>query len=230
MSPTMTPTITTERALYRLMTWLSPSYPVGAYTYSHGLEHAVDAGWVMDRMSTEAWIAATIQHGGGFSDAVLLKSAYEAVGDLAEVAELAIAFTPTAELALESEMQGAAFLEMTQKAWPDAGLDRLTEVWSGPYAYPVVIGVAAKGAGIALDQVLEAYLHAFAANLVSAAVRLIPLGQTDGQLTTAALEAVVARAVTEAKATTPDNLATTAFTADIASMKHETQYTRLFRS
>ena len=219
-----------QRALYRLMTWLSPSYPVGAYTYSHGLEYAVDEGWVHDRASTEAWVADIISHGGGFSDAVLLAAAYGADEDLVGVAELALAFAPTAELALESEMQGAAFLEMTAKAWPQAGLGRLTDATPGPYAYPVVVGVAARGAAIPLGQVLEAYLHAFVANLVSAAVRLIPLGQTDGQLITAALERVVAQAATTARGTAPDELATTAFMADIASMKHETQYTRLFRS
>ena len=223
-------TITTDRALYRLMTWLSPSYPVGAYTYSHGLEQAVDAGWVHDRMSTEAWVTDIVRHGGGFSDAVLLAAAYKAGDELAEIAELALAFAPTAELALEGEMQGAAFLEMTAKAWPQANLSRLMDVWPGPYAYPVVVGVAARGADIPLTQVLEAYLHAFAANLVSAAVRVIPLGQTDGQLTTAALEDVVAMTAQRALETHPDELATTAFMADIASMKHETQYTRLFRS
>ncbi|WP_262690840.1 urease accessory protein UreF [Kordiimonas aestuarii] len=228
----MTSTRDTEgRALYRLMTWLSPSYPVGAYTYSHGLEYAVEAGWVTDRASTQGWVGDIVSHGGGFSDAVLLAAAYEAGGnELSEVAELALAFAPTAELALESKMQGNAFLEMTSKAWPQAGLERLISVWGGPYPYPVVVGVAARGAGIALLQVLEAYLHAFAANLVSAAVRLIPLGQTDGQLIMAALESVVAAAALEAVATPPDDLATTAFMADVASMKHETQYTRLFRS
>jgi len=221
------------KALYRLMTWLSPSYPVGAYTYSHGLEHAVDAAWVSNRETTQQWIADIILHGDGFADAVMLAAAYENANEadrLKDIAETALAFAPSAELALESEMQGAAFLEITAKAWPEVNAGRLTDVWTGPYAYPVVVGVAAEGAAIPLSSVLHAYLHAFAANMVSAAVRLIPLGQTDGQLMTAALEAVVEQATDKAAATHIDELATSTFMADIASMKHETQYTRLFRS
>ncbi len=230
--PTTVTTMTDGKALYQLMTWLSPSYPVGAYTYSHGLEHAIDAGWVLDRKSTEKWIRDVLAFGDGFADAVMLKTAHQArtVPEIQEVAELALAFVPTAELALESEMQGGAFLEITRKAWPSPALDHLTQAWSGPYAYPVVVGVAALGAGIPIDTAVGAYLHAFAANLVSAAVRLIPLGQTDGQLITAALADTVQEISGQAKNIGIDNLATSAILSDIASMKHETQYTRLFRS
>ncbi len=230
--PTKAPDIS-GRALYQLMTWLSPSYPVGAYTYSHGLEHAVDAGWVTGAVETRRWIAAILEHGDGMTDAVMLAEAYRCAGDaarLVDVLEFAAAFIPTAELALESTMQGAAFLEITQKAWPSDALDALQTVANGPIAYPVAVGVACAGAHIPLEGALHAYLHAFAANMVSAAVRVIPLGQTDGQLMTAALMSTVDAVVARALETPLDDISTNTLMADISSMKHETQYTRLFRS
>lgn len=233
MATPMTDTSLNSVALYQLMTWLSPSYPVGAYTYSHGLEQAIEAGWVTDRATMENWVRQIVSHGDGFTDAVFLTAAYRAADDasaLRGVNDLALAFVPTTELALESEMQGGAFLEITEKAWPDAKLARLREIGKGPYAYPVVVGSAAAGAGIAVDAAVHAYLHAFAANMVSAAVRLIPLGQTDGQLTTAALATTVHEAAMRALETDPDDVASNGILSDIASMRHETQYTRLFRS
>ena len=110
----------------------------------------------------------------------------------ATVAELAAAFAPSKERHLETTAQGAAFIEATRAAWPCAALDRLAAAWDGPVAYPVAVGVAAAGHGIALEPALHAYLHAVTANLISAGVRLVPLGQTDGQRVLAALEPVVA--------------------------------------
>lgn len=220
-------------ALYQLMTWLSPSYPVGAYTYSHGLEYAVEAGWVKDANDTREWIACLCVDGDGWIDAALLAHAYKAVGDdtaLIALVEFSNAFIPSAELALESTMQGAAFLEITEKAWPTEVFQRLRALSKGPYPYPVVVGLAAAAQNIPLEAVLHAYLHAFAANLASAAVRLIPLGQTDGQLITAALAEVIPGVVRRAMTANLEDLSTNTLMADIGSMNHETQYTRLFRS
>jgi len=220
-------------ALYQLMTWLSPSYPVGSYTYSHGLEYAVETGWVKDANDTREWIACLCTDGDGMVDAALLAHAYRAVDDAAaifELLEFANAFIPSAELALESTMQGAAFLEITEKAWPIEVLSRLRGLSKGPYPYPVVIGLGAAAQNIPLEAVLHAYLHGFAANMASAAMRLIPLGQTDGQLITAALAEVIPAVVSRAMTVNLEDLSTNTLMADIGSMNHETQYTRLFRS
>lgn len=229
----MTPEIgISGAALYKLMTWLSPSYPVGAYTYSHGLEYAVEAGWVTNAADTGAWITAITESGDGFVDAVILAHAYRAGNDadtLLGILEFSNAFIPTAELALETTMQGAAFLEITQNTWPHTALERLLSA-KGPYPYPFVVGVAAAAQEIPLAALLHAYFHAFAANMVSAAVRLVPLGQTDGQRIIAALAEKVAIIVERAIVTELDDLSTNTLMADIGSMKHETQYTRLFRS
>ncbi|MEM1343928.1 MAG: urease accessory protein UreF [Pseudomonadota bacterium] len=216
--------MTDANALYRLSAWLSPSYPVGAYSYSHGLEWAVETGAITDRATLTAWVSDALEHGGGATDAVLLAAAWRATtaGEGVEaVAELAEAFQPSRERHLESTAQGRAFADVTRAAW---GLD------VAPAPYPVVVGQAAALASVALEPVILLYLHAFAANLVSAGVRLVPLGQTDGQRATAQLMPLTERVAAQAIATPLDALGSAAFALDIAAMRHETQYTRLFRS
>ena len=222
-------------ALYRLMAWLSPSYPVGAFSYSSGIEWAVEAGDIKDAQTARSWLAPMLVNGSGFCDAVFFVQAHNAIasGDdksLREVAELAAAFAPSKERHLETTAQGRAFLDVTRAAWPCATLDRLSENWDGPVAYPVALGVTAAGHGIAVASGLHAYLHALTANWISACVRLIPLGQTDGQRMLAALEDAIAETATRALAASLDDLGSATVRADLASMKHETQYTRLFRS
>jgi urease accessory protein len=222
-------------ALYRLMTWLSPAYPVGAFSYSSGIEWAVEAGDIKDAETLQGWLAVMLGEGSGFSDAVLFAHAHRAAvaqdnSALRAVAELAAAFASSKERHLETTAQGNAFIQATAAAWPCAALDRLKAVWDGPVAYPVAVAVASAGHGVALEAALSAFLQAVAANLVSAGVRLIPLGQTDGQRVLAALEATVAQTAAHALQTELDDIGSAAFRADLAGARHETQYTRLFRS
>ena len=222
-------------ALYRLMAWLSPAYPVGAFSYSTGLEWAVEAGDIKDAESLRRWLAVVIGEGGGFCDAVFFVHAYRSMADtddraLRTVSELAAAFAPSKERHLETTAQGAAFIEASRAAWPCAALDRLSAAWDGPVAYPVAVGVTAFGHSIALEPALHAFLHAVTANLISAGVRLVPLGQSDGQRVLAALEPVVAATALHALTTALDGVGSAALRADLASLHHETQYTRLFRS
>ena len=222
-------------ALYRLMAWLSPAYPTGAFSYSSGIEWAVEAGDITDARSLERWLAVMIGAGGGFCDAVFFVHAFRAsvTGDdttLRRVAELAAAFAPSKERHLETTAQGRAFLDTTRAAWPTPALDRLLAAWDGDIALPVAVGVACAGHGVPLRAALHAYLEAMAANLISTGVRLIPLGQTDGQRVLAAVEPVVAATAKAALVTKLDDVGGAAFRADLASMRHETQYTRLFRS
>lgn len=231
----MAPDGESSASLYRLMAWLSPSYPVGAFSYSSGIEWAVEAGDIKDADSLRRWLAVILSEGGGFCDAVFFVHAYRSLADtddraLRAVAELAAAFAPSKERHLESMAQGAAFIEATCAAWPCAALDRLKAAWTGPVAYPVAVGAAAAGHAIALEPVLNAFLHAVTANLISAGVRLVPLGQTDGQRVLAALEPVVEAAAQRALTTRLDDVGSAALRADLASLHHETQYTRLFRS
>lgn len=219
--------------LYRLLTWLSPSFPVGAYAFSHGLETAVALGEVHDELSTRRWIADILTHGDGKADLVFLSAAWSAGRDpdaLKKVHELALAFQPSSEIRLETTAQGAAFLKVVASAWPWRCSEAIAAIMQGEVAYPVAVGAVARAHGVARDAILLGYGHAFVANLVSAAVRLIPLGQTDGQKMTAILQSDVEQAAREAPDTALDDVSSSCVLADILSMQHETQYTRLFRS
>jgi urease accessory protein len=226
--------MTADDALYRLLTWTSPSYPTGAYSYSHGLEWAVEAGEVRDVATLVDYIDAMLARGGGWIDAVLFARAYECAHDLAafdEIADLAAAFRGSAETALESHQQGGAFLAVTRRAWPHPMLDAFAERRSDlPVAHGVAMALACAAHGIARESALPAWLHATAANLVSAGLRLIPLGQTDGQIATARLASRIAATAADAMATPFDDLGTAAPLLELCSIRHETQYTRLFRS
>jgi len=226
---------TEAAALYRLMAWLSPAYPVGAFSYSSGIEWAVEAGDIKDAATLKDWLAVMLSQGGGFCDAVFFSHAHRATaqGDAAALraaAELAAALVPSKERFLETTAQGRAFFEATRAAWPCAALGWLEASWQGPLALPIAVGVACAGHGIRCETALPAFLHALAANWISAGVRLIPLGQTDGQRVLAALEEVVAATAARASKTPLEDIGGAAFRADIAGMRHETQYTRLFRS
>jgi urease accessory protein len=222
-------------SLYRLMAWLSPAFPVGAFSYSSGIEWAVEANDITNAGTLKAWLGVMLAEGGGYCDAVLFVHAHRAVVSsddkaLRDMAELAAAFAPSKERRLETTAQGNAFVEATRAAWGCEAIERLKTLWDGPVAYPVAVAVASAGHGIALEPALAAYLQAVAANWVSAGVRLIPLGQSDGQRVLAGLEAAVAATVERALTAKLDDLGSSAFRADLASARHETQYTRLFRS
>lgn len=222
-------------ALYRLMAWLSPAYPVGGFSYSGGIEWAVETGDIKDADTLRSWLGVMLAEGGGFCEAVLFAHVHRAVEyadnkGLREVAELAVALAPTKERHLETTAQGNAFIEATRAAWPCEAIGRLKSVWDGPVTYPVAVAVAAAGHGVACEPALAAFLQAIAANWVSAGVRLVPLGQTDGQRVIATLEPIVTQTAQRAMTSKLDHIGSAAFRADLASARHETQYTRLFRS
>ena len=217
-----------------LLVWLSPSFPVGSFAYSHGLEWAVEAGDVRDATLLEAWLDGLLHHGGPWSDAVLLAQTHRAItaGDdakLADVAALAAALAPSRERRLETLAQGAAFLAAVRSAWPSPALER-ARPFENEIAFPIAVGIAAAGHGLALAATLEAYLVTLVTNLVSAAVRHIPLGQTDGTKAVAKLVPVAKQVAVRAAAAAIDDIGGAALRSDIAAMRHETQYTRLFRS
>lgn len=213
----------TTDGLYRLFAWLSASFPTGAFSYSHGLEAEVEAGRVHDRKTLQAWIATMIRHGGGRIDADLLRDAYR--GE--HVGARGMAYRATAELALESSAQGEAFASTVAAAW--AGESHAQSAAAG-ICHAVAVGAAAAEAGAGLEDALTLYLQSFAGNLMSAGLRLGIVGQTDGQRVLAALEPVIVAAVAACLARDKEAFGTATFAADIASMVHETQYSRLFRS
>ena len=221
--------------LLALFVWLSPAYPVGAFAYSHGLEWAVETREVSDLASLTGWVDDLLHHGGPFADAVLLAHAFEATQAtddvrLRDVLELAAAFAPSRERQMETLNQGDAFIAATRAAWPAPVLERLPAIWGGRVAYPAAVGIAAAAHGLPLAATVSAFLNAVAANLISAAVRLVPLGQTDGNKALAATTQTVRDVASRVEDVPLDRLGGAALKSDIASMRHETQYTRLFRS
>jgi len=226
--------------LYRLMTWLSPSFPVGAYAYSHGLESAVDARLVLDSHSLLCWVKSIVQDGSGRVDAILFCAAFRAINDgdqqtrtlrLWEIVEMSAAMRGTSELADESKALGRAFLRTVRVAWPSTELELLIAgLEQEMITYPVAVAIVCAVSEISIENAITAYLHAFASNLVSVGVRLIPLGQSEGQKVLADLEEVALVAALAAQQCFIEDVGSATPLVDWTSMRHETQYTRLYRS
>lgn len=213
----------TDADILTLTQWLSPAYPVGGFAYSHGLETAIDEGAVTDSRDTQAWISDVLEHGSGWNDALFVISAYNAQDkdELIGVDVTARAFCASSERKMETELLGQAFGSVTGNVWD---LD-LRE-----YSYPVSLGHAARLQDLPLLLTTKMFLQAFASNLVSCATRLVPLGQTASQKVIRDLTPLCARIAEKAQKAGLDDLSSTAFLTDIASMKHETQYSRMFRT
>ena len=218
-----------------LFVWLSPSFPTGAFAYSHGLEMAAERGLLPDRPALEDWLSALVTNGSLRNDLILLAAAYRAMtahDDAAFVATnaLALAMQPGAERYLETTQQGGSFLLTSEHAWPHADLDRISKLLNGDVAYPVAVSMAAAGHAVPLTTTLVAFGLAFVINLTSAAIRLGIVGQTAAQSIIAALAPQLRSAATATLSTTLDDIGGATFSADLAALEHETQYSRLFRS
>ncbi|MEM7426366.1 MAG: urease accessory protein UreF [Pseudomonadota bacterium] len=225
-------TTETNTALYRLLTWLSPAYPVGAFSFSQGLETAVHHKLVTDMDSTRRWLQDILEYGSIWSDAAIFANAHGAttISTIEEINEFALAFQPSAELKAETLALGRAFVQTTLLAWPSPLLEVANQTIGENFAYPCAVACAASGHDIELIPALQAWCHSSVSNLVSAAIRLVPLGQSDGQKILAALERQILTTAERAAETHLDNLVTSSLMAEICSMQHETQHVRLFRS
>jgi urease accessory protein len=211
----------TDSAILTLTQWLSPAFPVGGYAYAHGLEWAITAGDIRSGATLVAWLSDVLAHGAGRVDAILLCAALDPQADLGDLADLATALAPARERLLETRAQGRAFLAATN-ALTGADLPDLP--------YPVAVGAAACALGLKPERVAALYLHAFASNLVQAAVRFVPLGQTEGQQALAALHPLILRVAAQAAQAELDDIGGTALRSDIAAMRHETMDVRIFRT
>ena len=225
----------TQDALYRLLIWLSPAYPVGAFAYSSGIEWAVEAGDINNIATLHDWLTGILTLGSGVNDGILFAQMHRAVaaGDdaaAAEIAALAAALVPSRERYEETTKLGRAFIEVTEAAWPCRALTKLRKIWPGAVAYPIAVGTACAGHDVPLAPALHAFLTAIVANWISAGVRLIPLGHTDSQRLLRMLEPVIGETAQRVMTSSLDDLGSATFRADLAGIKHETQYTRLFRS
>lgn len=207
--------------LLSLVQWLSPAFPTGAYAYSHGLEFEIAAGRVASGADLAEWLGQVLTSGAGMQDAILLAHALDMEADLDALAGLARALAPSAERLQETMEQGAAFARATSA---------MTRLDLAARPLPVAVGQAAAGLGLPKAQVVGLYLHAFAANLVSAAVRFVPLGQTEGQGVLAGLHPLIQTIAMQAAYASLDDITTSTLRADLAAMAHETMPTRIFRT
>jgi urease accessory protein len=215
-------------SLLRLLAWLSPSFPVGAFSYSHGLERAVAEGLIADPPGLSDWLRQLLEFGSGWNDAVLLAESWRRArdgGDIGEIAELGAALAGTGERHAEAMLQGAAFLKAAA-SWPHGVFGRVPT--DCPYC--VAVGAVSGAHGLPLDAALAAFLQAFAGNLVQAAIRLSVLGQTDAVATLAALEPVILATAARAAKSSLDDLGSATLLSEVMAMRHETQHSRLFRS
>ncbi|MGB1147590.1 MAG: urease accessory protein UreF [Alphaproteobacteria bacterium] len=216
-------------ALQRLLSWTSPSFPIGAFSYSGGLEAAIEERLVRDRQTLEDWCDFHLSHGAALQDAWALSATMAEAGKAAEVNELSLALRQTRETRQELALLGDAFAKVMTGVW---ALE-LPEGFEGDKSYPVLFGLAAKAFEIDAEAALTAFLHAWLANQVSVACRVIPLGQTDGQRVMHHFEARLSQTAQQAAQTLTDPDTpplSSALVADWCSVIHETQYSRLFRS
>ncbi len=211
----------TEAGLLTLVQWLSPAFPVGSFAYSHGLEWAIAAGEVASADMARDWIATILAEGSGRTDAILLCAALDPASDPIALGALAEALAASRERWIETMEQGRA-LALTVSAL--TGRDIL------PLPYPVALGLAAQGLGEAPEQVAALYLHAFATTLMLAAVRFVPLGQTEGQRMLAELQPLIRRLAAESTSAGIDDIGSGAIRGDLAAMRHETMDARIFRT
>ncbi len=213
-----------------LLIWLSPAFPVGSFAYSQGLETAIAHGWVSDLVTLTAWLSMLTKHGSLRNDLIMLSLVHRAPDNAAirHLAELAAAMQPSKERADEATVQGGAFADAYRAAW--ANPDKSVPSSKDPVTLPVAAGLAARARDLRLPATLLAYATAFATNLVSAAIRLGVIGQFDGQRVLAALLPELREVAQLALNSTEDDLGSATFAADLASILHETQTTRLFRS
>ncbi|WP_182548911.1 urease accessory protein UreF [Phyllobacterium myrsinacearum] len=214
-------------ALVRLMTWLSPAFPVGAFSYSHGIEHAVHGGLIHNKDTLHAWLTDLLHRGSIWNDAVLFAASWQDAteGNTCQyIAALGEAMAGSKERHMETMLQGTAFLQAIGP-WDVISPEPVSEV-----PYPVAVAMISARNGIALEAGLAAFLHAVLSNLIQGAVRLVPLGQTHGVALMAAMEQPILTVAQRAAASCLDDLGSTAILSDIMAMQHETQYSRIFRS
>lgn len=215
--------MTTEREILTLAQWLSPAFPIGAFAYSHGLEAAIHCGAIASGEELSHWLTDILQHGSGRNDCILLRAAYacEDAVAMTHINDMALAFASSLERRMEQSLQGAAFCKTTDAIWGGEGAS---------YVYPVAVGVAAARLKIDVTLTAAMYLHAVISNLISAAMRLMALGQTEGQGILAALTTLCDETAKMTADATLDDLQSTAFMVDIAAMHHETLQPRIFRT
>ena len=212
--------IPTDSKLITVMQWLSPAFPIGGFAYSHGLEWAINKGHVGNREQLQKWISDLLEYGSLKNDAILIKLVLQG-SDPKEINELAMALCPASERLSETQLQGGAFCKIMREVW-SLEIDDLT--------LPIALALAAKNESIDQNLVVPAYLHSFCSNLISVAIRLVPIGQTDGQKTLRELSPLILDSVRSVAEVDIDDLGSKCFLSDVSAMQHEYLQSRVFKT
>jgi urease accessory protein len=210
----------TDSKLITVMQWLSPAFPIGGFAYSHGLEWTINKGYVSNREELQNWISDLLEYGSLKNDAILIKLVLQG-SDPKEINELAMALCPASERLSETQLQGGAFCKIMREVW-SLEIDELT--------LPIALALAAKNESIDQNLVVPAYLHSFCSNLISVAMRLIPIGQTDGQKTLRELSPLISDSVRSVAKSDKDDLGSACFLSDVSAMQHEYLQPRVFKT
>ena len=210
----------TDSKLITVMQWLSPAFPIGGFAYSHGLEWAINKGYVSNREELQKWVSDLLEYGSLKNDAILIKLVLQG-SDPKEINELAMALCPASERLSETQLQGGAFCKIMREVW-SLEIDDLT--------LPIALALAAKNESIDQNLVVPAYLHSFCSNLISVAMRLIPIGQTDGQKTLRELSPLISDSVRSVAKSDKDDLGSACFLSDVSAMQHEYLQPRVFKT
>jgi urease accessory protein len=214
--------MTSRNEILTLVQLLSPSFPVGSFAYSHGLENAIHEELIYSADDLQDWLNYLLTQGGGCADATLLNvSFYAEEHDVQYIDASSRAFASSKERLQETDLQGVAFCDAVNAVW-GLNLTKLT--------YPVAVGRTARALGLCVELTTAMFLHAFIGNMCNLAMRLVPLGQTDGQRVQALLKPVIISVASNMKDITLDDLHSNTFMSDIIAMRHETQYSRIFRT
>ncbi|XDZ66471.1 urease accessory protein UreF [Alphaproteobacteria bacterium LSUCC0684] len=207
-----------EHNISILQSWFSPAFPIGGFSYSHGLERAINQGLVKDAESLQDWIASIISHGTGRNDALFIQAAFK--GE--DCNDLCLGLAAGRERHQETVEMGRAFTNVVNESYGLALPDGL--------AYPVAVGVAASKLGLDPGLTIQSYLQAFASNLISVGVRNIPIGQMAGQSCLVRLMPGIHKLKDEVDVSSLDDLGGSALIADIVSMQHEYDDVRMYRT
>lgn len=206
--------------LLLLLNWMSPTFPIGGFAYSHGLEQAVADG-LMSAEELKSWLSDLLQSGSTWNDAVIFARCWNDKAE--ELNALALALCGSAERYQETTQLGRNF-NIAANVWMG------TKLADFDMAYPAAAGNACVLAGIEKQSAVLAFLQGFCASQVSVAVRLIPLGQTKGLEVLRDLSPIISSVASRASQATLDDLGSSCILAEIAAMKHETLEPRVFRT
>ena len=210
----------TELKFMTVMQWMSPAFPIGAFAYSHGLEWAIDKDHVSNGEKLQKWITDLLEYGSLRTDAIFISLILRG-HDVRKMNELSMALCPAGERLLETKLQGSAFAKVIEDVWQQD---------IGELSLPIAVALAAKNLSIEQNLILPAYLHAFCSNLISAAIRLTPVGQTEGQRIMLELYTTISDLVQTASESEIDDLNSACFFSDVSAMEHEYLQPRIFKT